>query len=194
MIVLNKEYKAKVKKVNDYLNADKFEEAYNELVQLCDQLVPNEKDVYLSLLSLKEDIDNNKEKSLIVNEAKIIIKGLSQLGLTKSEKWKNFIMAIFSYSLIPFIPYITSTVNDLALTRSEIILTFGLYCMSIGLSMKTNYYRIISMILSALVLSLNNNKPTDMAFNISLIISALIFILHLVDRVDRHLINNEKYL
>ncbi len=172
----------------------KFTKAIDKLKKLYKVTVPNNLHIYLSIKSIKADIENGKDNDLISNNILVIQNQILGFRLTKSERFSNFAIAVMSYTLIPLMPFLANWLNNKQNSNENIILSIAIYCISIALSIKYTRDRMIGIIMSILVFLLVRENPTQQAMLVSFIVTFIIFLLHVTDRAKRHLIEHEPYL
>ena len=190
----DKKYIEKIDKLDKACLDKDFTTAITFIEVIQSEISDNDLSLYLSIKSIKEDITNNKAEELISNDIQTAVSLIKKKKLSKNERWSNLIVAIMSYTLIPAMPFLANWLNDKQNTDENIILSLAIYCISVALSMQAARDRMIGIILSILIFLLVRESPTSQAMTAGFLLTIAIFTIHLIDRINRHLVNHEPYL
>jgi len=190
----DKNYIEKINQINEACTEKRFADAIKFIEELQRDISDNDLSLYLSLKSIKEDLNNNKSGELIENSIQHAVSIIKKKKLSRSERWSNFIVAVMSYTLIPAMPFLANWLNNKQNTDENIILSLAIYCISVALSMQAARDRMVGIILSILIFLIVRENPTYQAMIAGLVVTVSIFTMHIIDRMNRHLVNHEPYL
>jgi hypothetical protein len=190
----DKVFLEKISQVDTLNSSLKFGDAVVLLDELRLVLLPNDLAAYLSIKSILEDIKNDKNQDFIRKDIDETKKKILNQRLPKTEKISNFIISIVSYTLIPIVPFIANYLNNEPNTNKDIVLSLAMYCISIALSLKTARDRIFGILFSIIIFLLVDKEPKPNAVYGTYVFTAITVTFHLLDRINRHLRENEPFV
>lgn len=116
-----------------------------------------------------------------------------------SQEWNDFILCILLHFIFPFFPiYLEYLFND-SISHSNLIMFICIYSLSLGLSSRNAIIGIVCMLISitfssfyGFILKENNNEL--ISWYVILLIFVVIVFPHLIERYNRHYIEQEVFL